>query len=148
MTTIRVMPDLQAFLSQFSRDQTEVTALVGQRVYNEIPGNPTFPLVRLLDVGGSGRSGFAHWQEQAIVQWDIWGGPTATVDRITETIRACLMERLCGPHTLADGSTIVVTKVSVGRARRGVEADWPGKPADDSASKPHASFEAVIHFHP
>lgn len=146
MTAV-VMPDLQGFISQYLRSVAAVTTLVGQRVYNEVPGTPTWPLVRLLDVGGGGRTGTAHWQEQAVVQVDIWGGPTSTVRDIAETIRAALMD-MPGPHTLTDDTRIVVTRVRCGRARRGTEADWPGRASDDSATKPHASFDAVINFHP
>lgn len=142
------MPDLQAWLSQFYRAQSELTALIGQRCYTEIPGRAEYPLLRLTDIGGSNRTGPALWQQQGLVQHDCWGGPTSTAALVAETCRALLMERAAGEHHLADGARIVITSVVPGRARRGADTTWPGAPADNSSAKPKASFDAVINFHP
>lgn len=145
MTDLVIMPDLQAFLSQFVRSRSEATDLIEQRAYAEIPGNAIYPLVRITDLGGTEASGDAHWLERARVQTTVLGGSITTTGLIARTLRG-LYKSLPGEHHLADGTRIVITRAVIFRARRGSDADWPS--GDGSSAKPTSTFDSLFTFHP
>lgn len=108
------MPDAERLASSFLRDQAEVSALVGSRVYTALPDDKTYPLVRLVRIGGSPQQLTEDgllW-DSATFQVDTWGGSKALTWQVAETLRAALAERVRGEH-----ATGWVEGVELGAAR-------------------------------
>lgn len=134
-----VMPNTARLVSEFLRDQSELSTLVEERIYTKLPATKAYPLMQVRRIGGSPRIGHVHWLEDVLLQIDAWGGPAEQAFTLAETARAALMQRLAGSH---DGDvTAVVTRVTVG----GITED-----SDDTEPKarPHARFDAVVTVHP
>lgn len=135
-----LLPDVERLLSSFARQQDEVTALVDQRVYTMLPASPTFPAVRLTRYGGSPVTDRPLWLDQALVQWDVWGGRKVRAHEIAQTLRAALAARLVGTHD--DG---VVTGVTFGELR------WlpdDTVAADEGLARARYLFTSTVWAHP
>lgn len=100
MTATPLLVDIEKLVSAFLRGRSEVTALVSDRVYTELPQKPTFPAVRVFRWGGAPVMSRPLHLDSASLQFDVWGGPKRTAWLIAETIRS-VMHDLPGPH--ADG---------------------------------------------
>lgn len=115
MTTLNLPPNMEALVSAFLRDQAEMVALVGDRVYTEIPKKgPTvtiagaqYPLARvtqLLDTP----TGSPLWAVAYTVQVEGFGGSKAEAWEIASTARALIDARIEGVHDgfgVVNGST-------------------------------------------
>jgi hypothetical protein len=151
--TLVVLPDWLACLSEWLRDQDEVTDLVDQRVYTELPATKTYPLVRVAHLTDPSATPGVHWAVDCLFQIDIWGGPKAITWTIGETIRALLMQRFAGQaHDLTAGQ-IVAGRVRAGGIRR--DTDSVSTSATDAETdtettiaRPRASFDAAVILHP
>lgn len=142
---LTLAPNVEALVVHFLRDQPEVAAIVGDRVYTELPPKAEFPLVRVhvyyeRPVGGSN----PLWLTAHDVQVDAYGGPKATAWRLAETCRAALTARMSGRLEYGTGATAttgVVTDVQVTGLR-----DMP----DDSytPARPRFLFTATPYVHP
>lgn len=138
-------PNVEALMVQFLRDQPEVAAIVGDRIYTEIPPKAEFPLVSVhvfyeRPVGGS----TPLWLTAHDVQVDAYGGPKATAWRLAETCRAALTSRMQGRLEYGTGANTVagtVTDVQPAGLR-----DMP----DDSytPARPRFLFTATTYVHP
>ena len=83
-----VLPDVEAMLSAALRADADIIALVGDRVYGELPkdaGLRAGPLVRLGRIGG-GPTGQPLTLDAAIVQFDVWGGTKKQAREVAATI--------------------------------------------------------------
>lgn len=69
-----LLPNVEALVSDFLRDQTEVTALVGQRIYTAIPSGPTFPLIRVNQFYSLNITNRPMWLVANQVQLEAFGG--------------------------------------------------------------------------
>jgi hypothetical protein len=141
MTALVLLPDVEVLLSEFLRNQPEVTALVTDHVYTEIPKAPAgedtrWPLVRLSRYGGTPVTSIPLWLDQALVQVDVFGGSKRLANRIAETCRAVLDLRLIGVHAAG-----VVTGVRT--SGFGYHPDATYTPA-----KPRYLFTATVTLHP
>lgn len=136
MTSLRLLPNVEALVSTYLQDHPDVTAVVGDRVYTVIPTKPTWPLIRVHQYYDEPASQLPLHQVASYLQVDGFGGSKVQAWRAAETARAALAADLVGIH--GEG---VVTGVDV----RGL-ADDP----DDSYSpaKPRFRFSAVIYAHP
>lgn len=88
---IPLLPDPVALTIQALLAQTSLTALVGTRMYDRIPGNPTWPLLVVSAVSDDEERDPALGA--ARVQVDCWGagnspGDTATAQTIARTVRS------------------------------------------------------------
>lgn len=74
-------------MSQYLRAQSEVTAYVGQRVYTALPDDKTFPLVRIVRVGGAPKVSRPLYVDSAHLQIDVFGGSKATAFDTIDAVR-------------------------------------------------------------
>jgi len=133
---VTLLPDGEALVSGYLRARSEVTDLCGQRVYTELPKDKTFPLVRLVRVGGSPPLDRPLRFDVARIQVDVWGGPKKTARDLAETIRQVLSE-------LPDEDVVgtVVSAVTYG--------PFAYLPDDDFApAKPRYTFDVELSVHP
>lgn len=98
MAELTLLPDVEQLLSAFLRDQPEVAAIVGERVYTTLPAAKEYPLVRLTRFGGSPSFSRPLWLDNAQVQFDCYGGPKKLANTLAETVRAAMATRLPGSH--------------------------------------------------
>lgn len=82
--------DVERLLSGFLRGRTEVTDIVSDRVYTELPSRATFPLVRLTLIGGRPVMSVPLWLDEAYIQIDAYGGPKVQARLLVDTIRSLL----------------------------------------------------------
>lgn len=104
-----LLPDSLRLVTSFLRAQTELTAVVSDRVYTVIPAEKTWPMVRVTAFGGDTPHTRPWWIDQPIFQLDAFGGPQKQARDLANLCRSLLAERIIGVHT--EGT---VTDVTVG----------------------------------
>ena len=90
---IVLLPDVERIVSRYLREQPDVAALVGERVYTAIPadvGGAPFALVQRI--GGTPPFSRPLVLDQAGLQLDAWGGGKLQAWTLAETIRQALVE--------------------------------------------------------
>jgi hypothetical protein len=100
---LRLLPDAELLVVNRLRAAADITAIVGTRVYTEIPATPTFPLLRINRVGGIPE--IRQHLDVARIQIDAWATSKFQARRLAATAQAAL-HSLVGAH--AEG---VVTAV-------------------------------------
>lgn len=109
MADVVLLPDAEQIISTYLRSRDEVTDLVEQRVWTELPGlrenqeEWRFPCVRLVRIGGRPMLDRPLHIDQPRLQLDAWGGPKATARKVLETCRAVLADAHAAHH---DGAVI------------------------------------------
>lgn len=98
--TVTLLPDSEALLSQFLRDQDEIEALVGDRVYTVIPNEPTWPLLKLTRVAGAPVLSRPLRIDAPTLQLDAYANTKAAAHTLMATARAVIAERIEGVHSL------------------------------------------------
>lgn len=102
--------DAERLLSAYLRGQASVTALVGDRVYTDLPSRATFPLVRLTLTGGQPVYSYPLFLDEAAIQIDCYGGPKVQARLLADTVRSLMASSdFTGVHDLG-----VVTSVRFG----------------------------------
>lgn len=87
---INVLPDAELALIQFLRSRSEVTALVpSARITTTTPPEPTYPIVRVMRIGGTSTSWGAI--DEPAFQVDVVGGSRYLCQQIARTVRACIL---------------------------------------------------------
>lgn len=133
--TVHVLPDVEQMAVAWALATEPVASLVDDRIYTAIPKDATFPLVRVTRVGGSPTSRLL-WQDQALLQWDVFGGPKQTARLVAETTRAHLGDAFVAGHALG-----TVTAVEFG--------DFVWLPDESYVpAKPRYTFDTRITYHP
>lgn len=90
---VALLADAQAIVSQYLRSRSEITALVGQRVYSHIPGNDVvYPLLRVLRIGGAPVQSDLLFFDAPLFQIDAFGGSAAQAWTLAATAQAVLTE--------------------------------------------------------
>jgi hypothetical protein len=97
------LPDVEALLSKFLRDQDEIDDAIAKRVYTVLPERPTFPLVLLTRVAGVPVVGRPLVVDRPRIQIDSYGGGRAAALANLELVRRLIAERLVGKH---DGGVV------------------------------------------
>lgn len=79
---------------------TEVTNIVGSRIYSRLPPNAIYPLVRVFRRGGAFRD--VDHIDQGILQVELWGAEDREqLDLLTRVVRTALtFDEIVGVHTL------------------------------------------------
>jgi hypothetical protein len=131
-----MLPNVEALVSAFLRDQAEVTALVDDRVYTALPKGVEFPAVRVVQYDDVKHTRRPLWVVHALLQIDCWGGSKHDAWQTAATVQGVLAARLAGVHDLG-----VVTGVDVGGL-----ADTPDQ--DFEPAKPRWTFTATVFAHP
>jgi hypothetical protein len=104
--------DVERLLSEWLRARPDMTALVGTRVYTEIPNRAVFPLLRLTLIGGMSVTSQPLYLDESFIQLDAYGGPKVQARQIMDTARQAIDVELVGTHALG-----VVTGVTFGNLR-------------------------------
>jgi hypothetical protein len=90
---VALLADAQALVSQFLRSRSEITTLVGQRVYSHIPANDAaYPLLRVVRIAGAPVYSVPFFFDEAWFQIDAFGGTTAQAWTLAATTQAVLTE--------------------------------------------------------
>lgn len=145
--TVRTLPDIVRALSEYLRDDDDVTAIVGDRVYSALPTNPTFPCVRLSRIGGQVRSAPAYHLESSLIQVEALGGSRHSSWMLAETCRAVIAQRFAEAGTVTVGTdSAVISSCEVGGIREDTVKSLPKN--DDGTERHRAHFDAVIYAHP
>jgi uncharacterized protein DUF3168 len=103
--------DVEALVSTFLRGQAAVTALVGDRVYTDLPHKRTYPLILLSRIAGGFLTNRPMWLEQADIQLDAFGGTHKQAWTLQATAMGLLHAQLAGEHP--DGVVTFVATDSV-----------------------------------
>lgn len=103
---LRLLPDAELVAVEWLRNTADVTALVADRVYTAVPPEPSWPLIRVLRVGGT--PVVATHLDVARLQIDCWATDKQAAHLVARTVQAALHE-LPGTHP-----TAVVTAVEDG----------------------------------
>lgn len=129
--------NVEALISTWLAGQAEITALVEDRVYTAIPGDPDWPLLRIHRVGGAPPFTRPLWVDRARIQFDAYGGTKAQARTLADTTRALLSERILGTHD----DHGVVTAVNLGTLRYLPDDDF-------DPARPRYVGDAVVTTHP
>jgi len=146
-----MFPDWLACVSEWLRDQAELTALAGGRGYTELPRTKEFPLWTVNQLNDPSVTDDVHWAVDGLFQFDAWGGPKAQTWEIAETARALLSQRFARTSHLLDNGSIVVASVRVGGVRRTTDTvvtQASETTAEVSRARPRASFDFAAVMHP
>lgn len=92
--------DVERLLSAWLRDQPEIIAIVGTRVYTEPPqrARALFPFLRLQQIGGSPVHSRPLYLDESYLQFDCYGGPKVLARLLMDNTRALLATRVVGAH--------------------------------------------------
>jgi len=107
--------DLEAIVSQFLRVQLEITTIVAQRVYTDLPNAPTrvYPLVLVTRAGSAFRD--RGWVENVTLRLDCYGDTHGQARNLASTALSVLCARLVGRYPAgAVTATGAVTGVDLG----------------------------------
>ena len=126
-----VLPDALRLVCDFLRAQPEVTSVVADRVYTELPADKTFPLVLVRRIVSTPLATRPWWAETVTLDINVYGGRTVEAHALAQTIRSLCAEQLPGAHPLgtvagvtvqsmADAPDPDVPPLSDGRPRRRV----------------------------
>lgn len=96
--TLTTLPDVEKLVSEFLRNQAEVSTAISDRVYTAIPNNPVWPLLLVRRIGGIPRVGRPLAVDEPLVQLDAYGGTKKQAHDLAETTRAVIAERIQGTH--------------------------------------------------
>lgn len=107
--------DVERLLSAFLRAGDDITDLVEQRVYTDLPRQATFPLVRLTLIGGAPVFSRPLYLDESLIQIDCYGGPKVLARQIADAVRGLMDTGFVGAHYDEDEALIgVITDVRFG----------------------------------
>ena len=130
---VRALPDAELVLTGYLRGHPDVAALVGTRVYTQLPTSPTFPLVQVRRFGGV--PVIDGHLDRASVQIDVWAASKQQARDTAATVQAALIAMPSGPLAGA-----VVTRV---RTETGLS--W--QPENEGA-RPRYVLAVEVTLHP
>ena len=134
-----ILPNMEAVLSQFYRDQPELVDLVGDRVYTAIPKSAGgSPLIRVTLIGDEKVTSRPLWIFRAQMQTEAYGGTKAQAHELARTAEGLL-------HARAIAAGEVVDAVIVG-VDGGPMIDLPDE--EYEPARPRFLFTSTITAHP
>lgn len=132
-----LLPNMEAVLSSFLRDQPEIVDLVGDRVYTAIPKNAgAAPLLRITMIGEEKVTSRPLWIVRSAMQFDAYGGTKAQALELARTAEGLIHARAIGEQ---DGAVIV-------GVNGGVMVDLPDE--EYEPARPRFLFTSTIIAHP
>lgn len=93
-----ILPNMEAVLSQFLRDQPEVVDLIGDRVYTALPEGVTFPAVRVTQILDRKITTRPLWVAEFVMQVEAFGGSKAQAWTLAATCEGLIAARMVGTH--------------------------------------------------
>lgn len=92
-----ILPNMEAVLSEFYRDQPEIEDLIGDRVYTAIPkGAGAAPLIRVTLIGDEKVTSRPLWIFRAQMQTEAYGGTKAQAHELARLAEGTLHARAIG----------------------------------------------------
>lgn len=88
--------DCERLVSGWLRARPEISAIVDDRVVTEMPNRAVFPLLRLTLIGGAPVFSTPLYLDQAVLQFDAYGGPKVVARSLIDAVRAALATDLSG----------------------------------------------------
>jgi hypothetical protein len=144
-----LIPDAEQLVSNYLRATAEVYDLVGvdgdgnKRIYTVIPNDPTFPLVKVVRIGGGPTTSRPLYHDRALLQIDAYGGNKKFAHTLSAMVLAALADAaFVGVHETDDEPLGVVSGVEFGAVQR-----WHPDP-DYSPAKPRYLSDLAVHTHP
>jgi hypothetical protein len=138
---VTLLPDVEAITSAYLRSNADVTGLVGQRVYTQMPKKPVennlFPLVLISQFNDSLTAPPMPYWVTSRIQFSCYGGATKMAWTVATTIRVLLLTDFIGAHS---GGVVTVSDAS------GLQ-DLPDASIGDSP-QPRWIFDATITARP
>lgn len=134
------MINVELILSTFLRAQPELTALVGDRIYTDLPHKREYPLVSLSRTGGGYTTKQPFWLESAEITLEAVGGTHKQAQEIASVCLNLMAARLRGRYP--EGSI-------TGLADNTLAYDPDTDLSDDSGtSRPRYILTANVLAHP
>lgn len=134
--SVTLLPNIEALVSTFLQDDTDMVAVIDGRCYTVIPDDKTFPLVRVTQFDDIKVTQHPQWVVTSILQIEAWGDTQWDAWRTAATAQAVLAARLEGVHSRG-----VVTGVRFGGMRNVPDPDF-------SPAKPRRLFTTQVTAHP
>ena len=103
--------DVEQLLTNFLRAQPEVTAVVADRVYTDLPHQRAYPMVVITRIGGQHLINRPQWLDEALVQFDVLGGTHKQAFALMSSCLGLLVERGIRAHP--EGCVTGVTSDSI-----------------------------------
>lgn len=94
---LRLLPDAERLTSAYLRAHPDLIALIGDRVFTALPGNPIYPLVALTRIGGV--PVVEMHLDVARLQIDAWADTKGSARVVAATVQAAMHE-MPGIHDL------------------------------------------------
>lgn len=131
---LQVLVDAEKLVSEYLRARPEVTELVGNRTYTEIPAEPAWPIVVLHRFGGTPK--ISEHLDVAHIHFDAYGGSKFEARRLAATVFAAV-------HDLPKQGVLELGVVTDVRNLLGLV--WSRDPETNRA---RYLFELAIDIHP
>jgi hypothetical protein len=94
-----VTVDVERLLSAWLRSRSEILTLIENRIYTEVPRQvPPDPFMRITQIGGAPVFSRPLYFDEAVIQFDFYGGPKATARLLMDTTRDLLAGPFYGVH--------------------------------------------------
>ncbi len=137
-----MIPSCEQVLSYFLRNHASITPLVSDHVYTTTPKSPTekMPYLLVTRIGGSPVTSVPLFIDQAVIQFDCYGGNKFASETLAHTAREVLTTDFPGFQT-GSGSDAVITAVDIGAMFY-----LPDQALEPP--KPRYLFDATITLHP
>lgn len=131
---LAVLADAELVAITYLRSVAEVSAIVGTRVFWEIPNAPTWPLLRVTRIGGT--ASVPRRLDAARLQLEAWASTKGAATTLARTAQAAMWEAR-GTHA---GAVISGVDDSLG-------LQWI---PDDSSSppRPRVLWSQILYLHP
>jgi hypothetical protein len=94
----RLLPDALHLVYAFLAGRSELTALVGDRIYTVMPGERRYPLLWISQVGSNPITVRPWWGERTDVQLAAYGTTDRTARTVCDTARSLCVTQLVGDH--------------------------------------------------
>lgn len=134
--SVVLLPNLEALVSDFLRDQAEIVALVGDRVYTALPSGVQFPAMRVTQFYSLPLMNRPLWLTGGQLQIEAWGGTKGQAFGAVTTAMGVMAARLTGVHAFG-----CVTGVDFAGLR-----DQPDE--NYEPAKPRWLCTATVYAHP
>lgn len=136
MTIPATLPDVELVVVNYLRLVAAVDALIDGRVFTVIPYAPTFPMLRVVRVGGAPLRDDPLRFDVAELELAAYGGSKADARRLIDTARAALglIETVTHPAAVVIGAAF-------GEARYLPDPDF-------TPAKPRYILAAAVTIHP
>jgi hypothetical protein len=87
-----VTVDAERLTSAYLRAHPLMQAIVGDRIYTELPSRAAFPLVKITLIGGEPVFSYPLYLDEAFLQFDCYGGPKVQARLLVDTVRELLAQ--------------------------------------------------------